>query len=96
MLFKLAGDKEERDAKLRQMADELRKLKNKLGRQEQLEDEVCGLLYTNMKKLKITFFGMQSVGIHDILVEEMKKSNQGIQEPSCIVVLYSGFSESFL
>lgn len=39
-LFKLAGDKEERDAKLRQMADELRKLKDKLGRQEQLEDEV--------------------------------------------------------
>jgi len=39
--FKLAGDKEDRDAKLRKMTDELKKLKDKLGRQERLEDEVC-------------------------------------------------------
>ena len=46
--FKLAGDKEDRDAKLRQMADELKKLKNKLGRQEKLEDEVCYLIHLNL------------------------------------------------
>ena len=46
--FKLAGDKEDRDAKLRQMADELKKLKNKLGRQEKLEDEVYYLIHRNL------------------------------------------------
>ena len=46
--FKLAGDKEDLDAKLRQMADELKKLKNKLGRQEKLEDEVCYLIHLNL------------------------------------------------
>ena len=38
--FKLAGDKSEQDAKLRRMADEIERLKDKLGRQENLEDEV--------------------------------------------------------
>ena len=42
--FKLAGDKEDRDAKLKKMAEELRKLKDKLGKQERLEDEVYTLL----------------------------------------------------
>lgn len=41
MFFKLAGDKEDRDAKLRRMSEELKKLKDKLARQERMEDEVC-------------------------------------------------------
>ncbi|XP_068727914.1 centriolin-like isoform X3 [Montipora capricornis] len=36
----LAGDKNQQDAKLRQMADELKRLRDKLGRQEELEDEL--------------------------------------------------------
>jgi len=36
----LAGDKEDRDAKLKKMTEELRKLKDQLGRQERLEDEL--------------------------------------------------------
>lgn len=45
MFFQLAGDKEDRDAKLKKMTDELRKLKDKLGMQERLEDEVY-ILFT--------------------------------------------------
>lgn len=41
----LAGDKEDRDAKLKKMTEELKKLKDKLGRQERLEDEV-NILFT--------------------------------------------------
>ena len=41
MVSKLAGDKEERESKLRRMSDELRKLKDKLAKQETMEDEVC-------------------------------------------------------
>ena len=43
--LQLAGDKEDRDAKLKKMTEELRKLKDKLGRQERLEDEV-NILFT--------------------------------------------------
>ena len=42
--FKLAGDKNQQDAKLRQMADELKRLRDTLGRQEDLEDEVLLLV----------------------------------------------------
>jgi len=45
LFFQLSGDKEDRDAKLKKMTDELRKLKDHLGRQEGLEDEVY-ILFT--------------------------------------------------
>ena len=45
--LQLAGDKEDRDAKLKKMTEELKKLKDKLGRQERLEDEVY-ILFTNI------------------------------------------------
>ena len=41
LIAQLAGDKEDRDNKLRRMSDELKKLKDKLARQERMEDEVC-------------------------------------------------------
>lgn len=41
LIPQLAGDKEDRDNKLRRMSDELKKLKDKLARQERMEDEVC-------------------------------------------------------
>lgn len=47
--FKLAGDKSEQDAKLRRMADEIERLKDKLGRQENLEDEVLQIVKTYAK-----------------------------------------------
>lgn len=47
--FKLAGDKSEQDAKLRRMADEIERLKDKLARQENLEDEVLQIVKTYAK-----------------------------------------------
>ena len=41
LIAQLAGDKEDRDNKLRRMSDELKKLKDNLARQERMEDEVC-------------------------------------------------------
>ena len=41
LIAQLAGDKEDRDNKLRRMSDELKKLRDKLARQERMEDEVC-------------------------------------------------------
>ena len=41
LISQLAGDKEDRDNKLRRMSDELKKLRDKLARQERMEDEVC-------------------------------------------------------
>ena len=41
LISQLAGDKEDRDNKLRRMSDELKKLKDNLARQERMEDEVC-------------------------------------------------------
>ena len=41
LIAQLAGDKEDRDNKLRRMSDELKKLKDNLARQEIMEDEVC-------------------------------------------------------
>lgn len=40
LIAQLAGDKEDRDNKLRRMSDELKKLKDNLARQERMEDEV--------------------------------------------------------
>jgi len=55
--LQLAGDKEDRDAKLKKMTEELKKLKDKLGRQERLEDEVYILItYITVTLLVYTWF----------------------------------------
>ncbi len=53
-IFKLAGDKEDRDAKLKKMTEELKKLKDKLGKQERLEDEV----YTSLHIIYLVCVGL--------------------------------------